>query len=188
MTKQTLRKEIQAQRAALSPALWQQKSDIIRQQLLKSKAYHTAKIIFTYISIQNEVDTRSILHAAWTDGKQVAVPVCAADGQMDFVRITAQTPLHKAKHGTLEPSRTDATILYPSADDLYLVPGLVFDTKGNRYGYGGGFYDRYLALHAHTIPTALCFAFQVSDTPLTAQAHDIPMAQLLTENGWQTCG
>ncbi len=187
MTKAEQRKQIQAQRAALSPADWAQKSDSIRQHLLQSELYRTAPVIFTYINIHNEVDTRTLLRTAWADGKQVAVPVCSAGGQMAFYAITADTPLHQTKQGTLEPTPTAQTPLHPTASDLFLVPGLVFDAHGNRYGYGGGFYDRYLARYSDTVPTALCFALQISAQTLTAQPHDIPMAQLLSENGWHIC-
>ncbi len=188
MDKHSLRKETQRARRALPPAMWQQKSDAIRTHLLQSEAYRTARFIFTYISMQNEADTLGIIAAAFADGKQVAVPVCGAAGQMDFVRLTPQTPLHQTAHGTQEPTYDPQAVLHPSAGDLFLVPGLVFDCAGNRCGYGGGFYDRYLAAHPAAVPIALCFTLQISAQVLAVQAHDVPMAQLLCEDGWHQCG
>ncbi len=83
-----------------------------------------------------------------------------------------------------QPEPHAPRILTPSVGDLFLVPGLVFDTQGNRYGYGGGFYDRYLAKYPCTQPIALAFALQISATPLEAQPHDIPMQAIVTEHGW----
>lgn len=187
MQRQTIRSQLKTERAALTPALWQAKSEAIFAHMIKSEAYRAAPRVFTYISIQNEVDTRALLAQSWADGKTVVVPVCAAGGGMDFVAITPQTPLCKTKQGTLEPALDMAAVLRPAADDLFLVPGLVFDAGGGRYGYGGGFYDRYLAANSAAVPTALCFGFQISETPLETAPHDVPMAQLVTEDGWRAC-
>ncbi len=187
MDKNALRKQKKAERTALSPALLQQKSEAIRATLTQSEAWRSAQRIFTYLSIQNEVNTRALVQQAWAEGKTVAVPVCAAGGVMQFVPITPQTVLHQTKYGTQEPALNVAAVLHPDAGDLVLVPGLVFDACGNRYGYGGGFYDRYLAAHPACVPIALCFAFQISPQPLDAAPHDMPMARLLSEEGWHVC-
>ncbi len=206
MTKQTTRKLVAQNRAALSSAARNQANAAIQSHLLQSKAWQQASTIFTFMSMQTEVDTHALIQQAWAQGKQVAVPVTQAGGQMVFVGITPQTPLFTTKYGTQEPAlpQTSAIsqepalpqepapttqptthILTPAATDLFLVPGLVFDAQGNRYGYGGGFYDRYLAKHPHATPIALAFALQLSSTPLEPQPHDIPMQAIVTEHGWR---
>ncbi len=184
MTKQSIRAEIARKRAALTPAQRQQKSDAALHHLTQSSTYQRAGCVFTFLSIRSEIDTHKLLQLAWAQGKTVAVPLTAPEGQMDFVRILPNTTLHKTKFGTLEPARDTQNIIYPSADDLFLVPGLAFDLQGNRYGYGGGFYDRYLAQHPHTRPVAFAFALQISPVPLDFQPHDVPMTALVSEGGW----
>ncbi len=185
MTKQTLRKEISAARAALTSAARQEKNARILAHILQSNDYQAAPCIFTFISIRTEVDTHALMHAAWADGKQVAVPITAAGGQMYFAPITPQTPLLTTAQGTLEPNIKQQDEIHPAATDLFCVPGLVFDAHGGRYGYGGGFYDRYLARHPLARPIALAFALQICDAPIETQAHDISMHALITEHGWQ---
>ncbi|MFI3169329.1 MAG: 5-formyltetrahydrofolate cyclo-ligase [Faecalibacterium sp.] len=184
MKKETLRTEISAQRTALSASLWQENNAAIRTQLLQSNSFHKCNCVFTYISIHTEVDTRALMNDAWARGKQVAVPITAIGGQMYFVDISPDTPLHKTKFGTLEPSLPASAAIHPVASDLFLVPGLVFDAQGNRYGYGGGFYDRYLAAHPDVNPIALAFSFQIHDQTLDTQPHDLPMAAVLSEKSW----
>lgn len=187
MTKQQLRTEIKNQRNNLTTTAWQEKSLAVLTQLLQSDLYHGAHCIFTFISIHNEVDTRALMRSAWADGKEIAVPITCPGGQMYFVPITQDTPLIKTKYGTLEPISNPKNAIAPTATDLFLVPGLVFDLSGQRYGYGGGFYDRYLEKHPLATPTALTFQFQIHPQPLATQAHDIPMHYLVTEKGWLTC-
>ncbi len=187
MTKSELRSHIAAARAALSRADWQRKSDAITAHVCQSALYQGAACLFTYYSIRGEADTHALIRQAWADGKRVAVPVTAANGQMLFAPYTPHTALHKTPYGTFEPHATPQEAVCPTESDLFLAPGLVFDAHGNRYGYGGGFYDRYCAQHAHTHPIALAFALQVSPTRLSAEAHDRPVHAIVTENGWVPC-
>ena len=69
----------------------------------------------------------------------------------------------------------------PEADDpnaLVLMPGLAFDPEGNRMGYGGGFYDRFLAAEPEHPTLALCYGFQMLPR-LETEAHDIPVDQVI---------
>ena len=71
----------------------------------------------------------------------------------------------------------------PVADDelaLMLMPGLAFDPEGHRVGYGGGFYDRYLAAHPDHKLVALCYGFQLVDH-LDCEAHDIPVHRVIPD-------
>ena len=117
--------------------------------------YRTSKTLLAYASMPHEVDTWEILDAAWADGRPVALPRCGADGKMDFFLVAGRTGLTTGKWNVSEPN--DLCPLYvPNADDLCLVPGLAFDDACFRLGHGGGYYDRYLALHP--IPTlGLCY-------------------------------
>ena len=54
------------------------------------------------------------------------------------------------------------------------VPGLGFDRQGYRIGYGGGYYDRFLALEPGHPTIALCYDFQLQDV-LEPESHDIPV-------------
>ena len=79
---------------------------------------------------------------------------------------------------------TDRIELWWTADDetaLVLMPGIAFDPEGHRCGYGGGFYDKYLAAHSQHPTLALCYGFQML-RHLDTDAHDIPVDFVLSQD------
>ena len=118
--------------------------------------------------------TGEILRRALADGKALALPkVCGRE--MRFVAVRDLSTLAPGAMGIPEPPDE------PAAGDeraLILMPGLAFDKSGHRVGYGGGYYDRYLARHPlHTL-IALCYDFQLVDAIDRAE-HDMPVHQVI---------
>lgn len=148
--------------------------------LLASPAYREAETLATYLSLPHEVDTSGLIARAQADGKRVLVPKVLGLGKMIFVAYDPDQ-LVAGAFGILEPT-SDQPV--PKAEiDLIHVPGLIFDPRGYRLGYGGGFYDRYLADYAGaTLATA--YAFQLGD--LTPDPHDIPVKELLIDDPTET--
>lgn len=66
--------------------------------------------------------------------------------------------------------------------DLILIPGLAFDTHGNRLGQGGGWYDRVLSKAPEAAKMGVCFDSLLSDQNLPHEPHDEIMDYLVTEN------
>lgn len=182
--KATLRNRILAQRASMTSEEWQDKSDAIRRSILESLAYQDAKRIFVFLSMRGEVDTMHLIEQAWQDGKQVCVPIAKKGELMYFVLLENMAELVRTSFGVLEPQKDKTQEVIPEGADLFLVPGSVFDTSGNRYGYGGGFYDRYFEKHPNIIKIAIAFGFQLTDEPLAVTRYDVPMDWIVTENGW----
>ena len=111
---------------------------------------------------------------AQLDGKRVAVPKCYGD-EMRFIWLDDLSRVEKGYANIPEPIDDGPIADDPSA--LVLMPGLAFDPEGHRIGYGGGFYDKFLAKEMH--PTlALCYDFQMLDH-LETEQFDIPVDTVL---------
>ena len=107
----------------------------------------TKAVLHTFLPIvrQNEVDTWSIIHRIWQHfpGVQVAVPVVT--NQLAHYLLTPETPLTENRWGVPEPQQNVRIAIDIEQIDLVLVPLLAFDKRGHRVGYGGGYYDQFLA-------------------------------------------
>ena len=146
------------------------------EKLFAHPAYQKAESLYAYLSYNQEVRTGPILERAWADGKRVAVPKVLDGKRMEFLWITPESPIAEGYYNIPEPVEDG-----PIADDpaaLVLMPGLAFDPYGGRMGYGGGFYDKYLAEHPGHPTIALCYGFQVVER-LELEDHDMPVEFLL---------
>ena len=141
--KKTLRKETIAAMKRLPESVKTQADEQLTQRLLELPAFQEAKTLATYLSMGHEFSTASLIQAALQLGKRVCVPRTYPQGRMEFVEYDPDI-LEKTRFGLLEPNEK-GKLVDKSEIDLIHVPGLVFQSKGYRIGYGGGYYDRYLA-------------------------------------------
>ena len=144
--KKTLRKETIAAMKRLPESVKTQADEQLTQRLLELPAFQEAKTLATYLSMGHEFSTASLIQAALQLGKRVCVPRTYPQGQMEFVEYDPDI-LEKTRFGLLEPNE-QGKVVDKAEIDLIHVPGLVFQSKGYRIGYGGGYYDRYLADYA----------------------------------------
>jgi 5-formyltetrahydrofolate cyclo-ligase len=133
--------------------------------------------------MEEEVNTYPLIERAWQDGKTVAVPIAKVRGEMYFVSIVSFSELKKSRFGVMEPQKGKTEEVVPKKKDFFLVPGSVFDQKGNRYGYGGGYYDRYFQQYPNVYKIAAAFSFQVMEFDLQVEVFDIPVDCIVTEKG-----
>ena len=171
MDKQALRKQIRDQKRAMTEAQIVEKSEKLAVLFAASKAYTDAKTIYGYLPYNQEVRTVAMLQKALEDGKKIAVPKCYGD-EMRFIYLDDLSQVEKGYCGIPEPIADE-----PVADDktaLVLMPGLAFDPQGHRMGYGGGFYDKFLAAEPNHPTLALCYDFQMMEH-LETEDHDIPV-------------
>lgn len=171
MNKQELRKAIREKKRAMSAGEIEKKSQALTEAFLRSDAYRAAKTIYGYLPYNQEVRTVPLLEQALQDGKRVAVPKCYGD-EMRFIYMTDLSAVEKGYAGIPEPIADE-----PVADDetaLVLMPGMAFDPAGHRIGYGGGFYDKFLAREPKHPTLALCYDFQVLPH-LETEEFDIPV-------------
>lgn len=174
MNKKELRAQVRAQKRAMTEEQIVSKSQALAEQFFRTEAYRNAKSIYGYLPYNQEVRTVPMLEQALRDGKRVAVPKCYGE-EMRFIWMEDLSRVEKGYAGIPEPIDDG-----PIADDptaLVLMPGMAFDHQGHRIGYGGGFYDKFLAKEVH--PTlALCYDFQVFDS-LETEEFDIPVDVVL---------
>ena len=171
MDKKELRDYIRKFKRAMTKEEIEAKSEKLGELFLASDLYRQAKNIYGYLPYNQEVRTTAMLEQAQKDGKRIAVPKILGD-TMIFVWLDDLSAVEKGYSGIPEPID-----LAPVADDptaLVLMPGMAFDPEGHRCGYGGGFYDKFLASEPDHPTLALCYEFQVLPH-LETEEFDIPV-------------
>ena len=139
LSKSEIRNQILKQRKNMPENEVTAKSESICTQILNSDIYRESKVIYCYYSVRNEVKLDSLIAKALTDKKILAFPKIE-NNDMVFYRIDFMEQFEKGYFNIPEPC---TGVMAPPAD-LIIVPGVAFTTAGERIGYGGGFYDRYL--------------------------------------------
>ncbi len=171
MDKQALRREIREKKRAMTQEQIREASRRLGELLAASDLYKNAKTIYGYLPYNQEVRTTPMLERAIREGKRVAVPKVYGS-EMRFIYLDDLSQTERGYAGIPEPV-ADA----PVAEDLtalVLMPGLAFDPQGHRIGYGGGFYDRFLAREPDHPTLALCYGFQMVEH-LQTEEFDIPV-------------
>lgn len=175
MDKKALRSQIREKKREMTPRQIEEKSDALKEKFLKSELYQRAAAIYGYLPYNQEVRTVPMLEQALRDGKRVAVPKVVGD-DMVFIYLEDFSQVEKGYAGIPEPI-ADGPIARDQ-DALVLMPGLAFDPQGHRIGYGGGFYDRFLAQEPEHPTVALCYDFQMF-SELETEEFDIPVDLVL---------
>lgn len=184
MDKKQLRRQIIARRDQLTTEEIAEKSTLIAQNLYRLPEFEKAGVVMFFLNFGSEVQTIEMAKEARARGKIVLVPK-----MVPKTRELIASPLPEFE-GDFEPGpfkipEPKASSLRPFAPekiDLVIVPGVAFDLRGNRLGYGGGYYDRFFALLKHgVVLAALVFDLQiVSQVPL--EKWDRPVDLVVTEN------
>jgi 5-formyltetrahydrofolate cyclo-ligase len=181
LTKKTLRKQLLAERQALTIEDWRVKSDAICLNLAQSEWVQNAKTILVYLSTRQEPD----LTPLWTHylpNRRWGIPRCVGKALVWHEWQPAElNQLQRGTYGILEPLPM-LPIFDADAVDLILVPAVACDRRGFRLGYGGGFYDRLFSnpvwANKPTIGTVFEFASMVKLTP---DPWDYPLSAVCTE-------
>ena len=181
--KDALRELARERKKTVLKAQEQKANEEIQLRLLQSPFFLEAESIFSYVSVEGEVDTKIILETALQMGKRVFVPRCIPGKErlMDAVEIHSMEELSIQYFGLLEPKQE-----IPASEernfDLSLIPCVMADKRGGRLGHGAGYYDRFLA-KAQGKKLCLCFSWYLTDK-IPMEEMDIPMDALLTEEGY----
>ena len=176
MNKKEMRAQIRAKKRAMTESQIVSASARLGELFRECELYQNAKTIYGYLPYNQEVRTVPMLEQAIRDGKRVAVPKCY-DRDMKFIYISDFEKEVAPGYANIPEPIADE----PIADDktaLVLMPGLAFDPQGHRIGYGGGFYDRFLAEEPDHPTLALCYGFQMVEH-LETEEFDIPVNQVL---------
>ncbi len=186
MDKKEYRSEMKKKRKALLEAERSKKNEAIKTkiyELLSQEKYRDVIWIYPFVSYGTEVDTISLIKELLaSDRYKVAVPKVEGD-EMKFYHITSMKELTPGCMGILEPDSSDEKRVVAD-NGLMIMPGLVFDRNRGRIGYGGGYYDKYLALHKneklHTI--AVAYDFQIIEESLDCDEYDIRPEIIVTDS------
>jgi 5-formyltetrahydrofolate cyclo-ligase len=153
------------------------RSALVQEHIVKSKEFQSAQIIGAYFATGSEVKTDLLIEEAKRLGKVVALPRTEGD-LINFYEMSSTGELVAGRFGIMEPSPT-----HPARTiDLLIVPGIAFDKKGYRLGYGKGYYDRYLSEKKPQFAIGLAYNFQLLES-LPHDAHDAKMDAIATEDG-----
>ena len=151
-------------------------SDKIYENLIKTDLYQNAETIFVYVSMDKEINTEKIIRKSLEDGKEIYVPFIEGK-EMKAKKLEKYEDLVEGKF-KIKTTRSDISVENP---DLTLVPGLTFDKNKNRIGYGGGYYDKFLA-KTKTRSLGL-FASPFESIEIPTEEYDIALDYILTEEG-----
>lgn len=187
-TKHSMRKAYRKLRDSLTPAQISKNSQEIISNLMAFSRFKTAGAVLCYMSFGSEVDTKPLIHRMLKDSRTVLLPVTdPKTTTMIASQIKDFSELEKSHYGILEPKREFLRPVAPQSIDIILIPGLVFDKRGYRIGYGKGYYDKYLPLCTNAIKIGLAYSFQVTDK-IAFEPHDLPADYIVTEKGVTDCG
>ena len=161
----------ETERAALRASL--------TKALLQFPAYRKARKIMAYLSLPGEADLDDFIRVALAEGKEIYVPVCLPDFQMEAGRLSDMEHFAKGPHGLrdLPPGYETAR---PEELDLLLVPAVAVDIFGHRLGRGAGYYDRFLSRVSQEKRVAVVWDFQLTEA-VPAEAHDLSVGAVITE-------
>ncbi len=182
-----LRKRILKSRDSLSPGQRQSLSAIVAAALWQDVEFQRAELIFLYVNFRSEVETFPLIKKCLLEGKQVVVPLVAPESKLIPYRIVdLEKDLTPGAFGIQEPIVSRCEFIQPDKLDLVVLPGSVFDERGGRMGYGGGFYDRFLANEAPQAKRiGLAFDLQVVEA-MPLAPHDQLVDKLVTESRMQS--
>lgn len=183
-----LRKQARASRNSMPSELILRKSARIASAFISRlfPELNAPKCVMIYLSTQSEVKTSGIIRFLTEKGIAIYVP-CITDGIITPVKYTKGCELTKGAFRIKEPVKKIKPRT-PKCINLVIIPGIAFDTKGNRIGFGKGFFDRFLdKLPPKTLKVALAFEKQIVKL-IPSDNLDIKMDYIITEDRIINCG
>ena len=178
--KQALRRELLALRNAIKLEDKQSWDEALNRAIMEHVWFRQAEGILAYYPIGSEPDIRPALEQALRQGKALYLPMCNPDTrEMTFHSVNSLNDLKPGAHGIPEPKEDNCQLSTVNCQ-LCLVPGVAFDREGFRLGYGGGYYDRFLARHEGLRTLGVCYG-RLLRASLPRDAMDIAVMRVLTE-------
>ncbi len=184
MDKNQIRKELLGRRAALDTAQVSRRSSSVVNSVGSLEAWRDAREALLYWPVRNEVDVRPLVKDLWERGDRVFLPCCRDDcpGEMDIGVVRAESDLIRGAYSIHEPDSQKCEFPESVSPDIVIVPGVGFDRRGFRIGFGGGYYDRFLARPeaASCLVVGVCYDFQIVES-VPAEDWDKPVHVICTE-------
>lgn len=184
LNKEEIRKENKEKRKLMTKSEVEKKSRTAAFHFLESEVYKNSQTVMLYYPIGNEADTAYILKKAFEDGKKVAFPVTnPQNNEITAVLADSETQFCKGAYSIPEPE--EKRTIDKNMTDVIIVPGIAFDKKGARVGFGKGCYDRFLE-NIKAKKVGFCYDFQIKNE-ISADIFDIKMDYLVSESGMICC-
>lgn len=175
MRKEELRWAMLRLRSTL-PSSEKQALDLKLNEVLISKIQEfKTKTVHCFIPMDDEPDIKPFIKWLLGNNYKVVCPKTLPQGRMENRQLLSLDNLEKGIKGTYHPKEKT---IYSADYDLIFVPGLAFDQKNNRLGYGKGYYDRFLAAHPKAHKIGICYPFQIH-TKIPTQSTDIRLNDLI---------
>lgn len=179
MDKKQLRKEAKDFRRSITKDMAKESSRAIMDRLFSLPCMVDADVVFSFVSTKDEISTYDIMNEVLRQGKVLAVPLVIGK-DMVFQRILSLEELKEGYYGIFEPENQKDRVMIPSHKDIILVPGLLYDRRGYRIGYGGGFYDKYFEKYPDGIRIGVLYHGQLRNQ-IEEEPFDQPLDCLITE-------
>ncbi len=183
-----LRSEMKERRKELGDSYRREASLKIVEQIMGflDRCGGDFQAVLGFASFGTEADLWPLYDRFWDNGKPVFLPVTGKDHVISFYEVRAKEELTQGTWNILEPTdQSEERLLERAVDSkgrmLVLVPGLAFDRKGHRVGYGGGYYDRFLAKYPNALKAAVAFDAQIV-SGIDPKPWDISVDRIITEN------
>lgn len=182
--KKQLRRQIMDERGAILPEERAALSIRACLHLAACEQLARARVIMAFHPFGDELDILPFVEEARRRGQEIWLPLTIpSERRLVPYRYDGPQMLKQGTYGIWEPDPDVAEAADLSKLDAVLVPGVVFDRHGGRVGYGGGYYDRFLAgLSRKPYLVGICFSMQVVEQ-VPIEQHDIPLDALVTEKG-----
>lgn len=177
MTKEEARNEMKQKRKQISEKQKKEWDQKILLNLLSTNVVSKNRALYTYVSYNHEVDTVALIEYALAHSIKVAVPKVEGS-EINFYYISSMNEVAPGYQKIPEPTTNETVV--EAEDAVVIMPGLCFDVHGNRVGYGGGFYDRYLKkVSGNKTTIALAYDVQVIAS-IESELHDTPVEWVIT--------
>lgn len=180
--KGSLRQELLAKRDAIPPVVKKAKERTIHERLQFLDEFRNAQTVLFFASFRSEVDTLGLIRLAFSQGKRVILPrVNRETRSLELFEIKDLGELVSGYMDIPEPPAREERAVSLNEVAIIVIPGAGFDTKGNRIGYGGGYYDRLLSALPEGIPlVAPAYEEQITDF-VPSEPHDIKVHLIVTD-------
>lgn len=193
--KRKIRQEFLKKRNNLSRDEIKSKSEKIEKELFSLPEFQRAKTVMFYVSFRSEVETEKMTRNALKLKKKIVIPVVHGEKIVVSEIKNLKKELTKGSFGIKEPKKEFRRRVNQKEIDLVVVPGVVFDKRGGRLGYGRGYYDRFLrskSIRSRMSRSRQCaliglaFDLQIArKIPLVKR--DMKVDKIVTESGIVDC-
>ena len=183
---------------SLARDLMKNKRDALDESFIKSASIDISKRAYgfitanyfkktaIYMSIKNEVRIEYVIYFNKEKNIEIFLPVCKKEDYICFSKFNDMNSMHKDYYGIACPAGENAA--NEKDIEVFFIPGLAFDSFGNRVGYGKGCFDRILKKTDKSVLVGVCYDFQfISDDILESENNDIAMDFIITEKGMLRC-